>query len=137
MNTFPTTVVQQTKAPSQSFAISSLAKATIGDIKKLNAKIKEIRAQIKSNYLQDARFHDADEDVKASQKVRNAIKKELDSVPAIQALHSHIKELRLEKKDQQISLSDYLLQLDKDGLSTVEDDTGKIYKIEKRANIKL
>lgn len=102
-------------------------------------ELRKIRKELKDNLENDAEYHDQAIKVKEERKKLNARKQLLENHPAIEALKTKAGEIKSALKDEQLELSNWLVQYtQKTGNTTIPDDANNIVEIEVKtiANIK-
>jgi hypothetical protein len=93
--------------------------------------LKQIRKELKDNLEGDAEYHDQMLKVKDERAKLNARKILLENVPAIEALKTKAGEIKSALKDEQLELSNWLVDYTKKtGNTTIPDDANNIVKIE-------
>ena len=79
---------------------------------------------------QDETYRKHDEEAKAAAKIRSKTKSEIMKKPAVAELSGKLKDLKLQKKELQEGLSDYLKEYQRlSGSSEIEGDDGEVREI--------
>lgn len=93
-------------------------------------ELRRIRKELKDNLENDAEYHDQALKVKEERAKLNARKQLLENVPAIEALKTKAGEIKSALKDEQLELSNWLVQYtQKTGNTTIPDDANNIVEI--------
>lgn len=101
------------------------------EIRSQKMSLKQIRKELKDNLEGDAEYHDQMLIVKDERAKLNARKQLLENVPAIEALKAKASEMKSALKDEQLELSNWLVDYTKKtGNTTIPDDANNIVKIE-------
>lgn len=94
-------------------------------------ELRKIRKELKDNLEGDAEYHDQALRVKEERAKLNARKQLLENVPAIEALKAKASEVKSTLKDEQLELSNWLVDYTKKtGNTTIPDDANNIVEIE-------
>ncbi len=83
-------------------------KQGIQNVRRVSEELKKAREMHKDALQGDAEYHKAEEELKEKRLALNAVKKKIETLPEIHALKEKIKSLSEEKKEEQLSLSDWL-----------------------------
>jgi len=94
-------------------------------------EIRKLRQELKDNLEGDAQYHDQMIKVKGERAKLNARKLLLENTPAIEVLKAKLGDIKSELKDEQLELSNWLVDYTKKtGNITIPDDANNIVKIE-------
>lgn len=83
-------------------------KQGIQNVRRVSEELKKAREMHKDALQGDAEYHKAEEELAEKRRALNAVKKKIEATPAVYALKEKIKSLVEEKKEEQLSLSDWL-----------------------------
>lgn len=106
--------------------LDGLIKNYLGQIETLKEELKKQKDIYDSSFQSDAVYQEHEEKAKEAAKVKNDTKLQILKQPQIFTLAEKIDEMKLELKDLQTTLSDYLLQYQKiSGFNQIEDVNGE------------
>lgn len=116
----------------------TIVKKTITKLKTINSSLREKKQELKDALNNDSLYNNADNKVKEATRERLRIKKELLETESMKKLQDEISNLKSEKKDIQLSLSDYLVNyVEKTDSKMITDEEGEEWDIviEKKAKL--
>lgn len=117
-------------------SLDSLVKTNAANLTLLNDEIKKYREMLSDAFANNVVYKEADESVKRSQHHRLRVKNNLAQSPDIKVLDEKLKDLRVQKKEKQAAMSDYLLELSRmTGQNQLELFDTEIYDIVKVAKL--
>lgn len=91
-------------------SLEEMIKAKVANMENLKKEKKKLREMIQDGLQNDAGYKEDDDRVKNATKVRSATKEMLMKMPSMKQLADKAKSLTAELKEDQVSLSDYLLE---------------------------
>lgn len=110
--------------------LTNLIQTTSSGINKKKADLKNLQEMVTSFLGQDSTYQEHDKAAKEAAKVRNGTKSQLLKDPAVSQTIQKIKDLKVELKEHQSSLSDYLREYERmSGTREIEDGQGDILEI--------
>lgn len=126
----------QTDADSQHDDVTILAnleqsiKSAVSAIDRQKGELTKLNEMVTGVLENDATYQEHAKLAKEAAKVKAATRKELLKQTAVAATVSKIKELRMERKEQQQALSEYLREYQRmSGSSEIEGDDGEVREI--------
>lgn len=127
------TAIQEAPKASQAEVLMNmegLVKNHISAIRKLKEEISKQKEMLDDILANDPTYQEHLSTASDASKVKNATKAEVLKQPQAAELDKKIKEMRLEMKENQGSLSDYLSEYARmSGLTEIEDDEGNMMQI--------
>jgi hypothetical protein len=117
-------------------SIDELSKSHAQSIERLTKEIKERRQMLLDGLSNSVEYKEIDEKVKAAQKERLKVKARYMEIPSNRKIEDEVKSMKSEKKEKQLALSDYLLELERmTGANQLELFDGSVYEIVKTAKL--
>ncbi len=99
----------------------------IGILEKTKAEMKKLKQMHDDTFINDALYQKADGIVKEATKKRKEIQTQLTKQPATVELNGKIKDLKEQIKDNEVSLSEELMEYYKtSGVTEIEDENGQV-----------
>lgn len=118
-------------------SIDELSKTHAQTIERLTEDIKNGREMINDALAGDPSYHEISEKVKTLNKERMRIRTGILSLPGNAQIVDKVKKLTQERKEKQLALSDYLLELERmTGATQLELFDGTVYEIQKVATLR-
>lgn len=116
--------------------IESLIKSYLAKLETLKASLKEQKGIFDNSFESDTVYHENAEKAKEAAMVKNSTKQQILKEPTLMELSEKIDDLRLEIKDAEETLSDYLIQYQKEtGFNQIETDNGETMIIVNKARL--
>lgn len=116
--------------------LENLIKSYLDKIDQIKQELKKQKALYNDSFESDAVYQEHEKAAKESAKVKSETKQEILKQPSMQALKEKILDLRIELKELQETLSDYLIQYQKQtGLSEIEGEDGETMLIVNTAKL--
>lgn len=116
--------------------ITNLINRYLKDIAKAKDQMKEKRQMFNDSFTNDSTYHEAEEKAKEVAKSKNKIKEQIVKSPAVSQTAEEVRGLRVELKEMEMSLSDYLKKYQEMTKSnTFEDDEGELLEIVQTAKV--
>ncbi len=110
--------------------IEEMIKTHLSQIDDLSGEITKHKEVFDNFFGQDETYRKHDEEAKAAAKIRSKTKSEIMKKPAVAELSGKLKDLKLQKKELQEGLSDYLKEYQRlSGSSEIEGDDGEVREI--------
>lgn len=107
-------------------ALESLIKNYISRLKTLKANLKQQKDIYDNSFESDVVYHENSEKAKEALAVRSSTKQQLLKQPALMELSEKIDDLRMEIKEAEENLSDYLIQYQRlSGSDEIETEDGE------------
>lgn len=126
-------VLQQKDGENQAVALLSieeLIKSNVAALDKLSTELKQIRNMFEDSFNNDPVYREHAEQAKEAAKVKNTTRQQIIKQPSIAAMNEKIKGLRVEMKERQMSLSEYLAEYYRmTGNNEVEGQDGEVREI--------
>ena len=117
-------------------SIDELSKFHAQSLERIIEEIKKLNQMLSDGFKNDANYAKVSDKIKELGKERLVIKNRIMELPGNIEIASKLKSLRAEKKEKQLSLSDYLLELERmTGANQLELFDGTIYEIVKTAKL--
>lgn len=116
-------------------SLDELIKANIGTINSLTQEVRKMREMFDDAFNNDPAFREQSEKAKEANKIKSDIKKRILQQPSLIQLSNKIKEAKLEMKERELSLSDYLKEYQRlSGVSEIEYE-GEVLEIVNTAKL--
>jgi len=117
-------------------ALEELTKSFAASIERLDLEIAGINDEIKNGLLADTAYQQIDEQIKTLQKQRKVIKEEAMARQNLIAQQQKVKDLKRSRKEKKLDLSEYLLELQRQGgVQQLTLLDGREYIIKKSAKL--
>lgn len=129
-------IPQNAETKDVALAIEEISVSYAKSITLLREEIKKINELLKDGYENDAEYREQFKTTDTEKKKLKLIKDRLLSLPGSIELTQKLKDLRSEMKEKQLSLSDYLLELERMvGVNQLELFPGEVWEIVKTAKL--
>jgi len=125
-----------TKDASTLLNLESLIKSYLSKLENLKASLKEQKEIYDNSFESDAVYHENAEKAKEAAMVKNATRLQILKQPALMELSEKISDIKMDIKEAEDTLSDYLIQYQKEtGFNQIETDDGQTMIIVNRAKL--
>lgn len=112
------------------FNLESMIRQSVTGIDKRKSEMKKFQEMVTSFLEQDPTYQEHEKRAKEAAKVKNTTRVELLKQPSVASSIQKAKELKMEIKETQESLSDYLREYQRiSGSSEIEDEEGNVRDI--------
>lgn len=116
--------------------LESLIKSYLAKLETLKTSLKEQKEIFDNSFESDTVYHENAEKAKEAAAVKSSTKQQILKQPALMEVSEKIDDLRLEIKDAEETLSDYLIQYQKEtGFNQIETDDGETMIIVNKARL--
>lgn len=116
--------------------LESLIKNYIVRLKTLKGDLKKQKDMFDDSFESDVVYHENSEKAKEALAVKSSTKQQILKQPVLMELSEKIDDIRLEIKESEENLSDYLIQYQRlSGLSEIETDEGERMLIVQKARL--
>jgi hypothetical protein len=128
------TTLEITDNSDQSTVLTSLdemIKNHIEGIDKLRTELKKHREMFEDSFNNNPTYHEQSEKVKEASKARGVTRANIMKQPSVMQLGNKIKDMRLEIKEREQALSEYLIEYQRlaGDVNEIEGRDGSIYEI--------
>lgn len=134
-------IIKEKNSPQESktddfLTLKSLIKNYISRLKTLKSNLKQQKDIYDDSFESDVVYHENSEKAKEASAVKSSTKQQILKQPALMELSEKIDDIRLEIKESEENLSDYLIQYQRlSGLSEIETDEGERMLIVQKARL--
>ncbi len=120
-------LIHMNDALADSLNLESLIKSYLSRIESLKKEIRQQKQIIEDAFENDVVYREQQEKVKEANQLRLSTRQQLLGQPSLKGVREKLEEMREQLKEQEATLSDYLLQYQKmTGMSEIEGDDGEI-----------
>lgn len=110
--------------------MEGMIKNHLSSIDKLSQELKKYRDMLNDIFANDPTYKEHSEKAKEASKVKQGTKAEILKRPQAKELSEKVREIRLEIKELELALSDYLQEYQRmSGVNEIEDEDGEIREI--------
>lgn len=129
------TTVQTEDQSAILLSLGELIKTNISTINRIGEELRKMREMFDDAFGNDPAFREQSEKVKEANKIKSEIKKRILQQPSLVQLSNKIKEAKLEIKERELSLSDYLKEYQRmSGANEIEYE-GEVLEIVSTAKL--
>lgn len=117
------------------FQLQEFAVKNTDSLSGIEEKLKRANEMLTDVYLNEPTYKEQQEKVKEQQKQLKVIKSQIESQPSVIGLINQVKEIKSEKKDRRVMISDYALEIYRRSGVTEFDRDGQTFEIKTVAKI--
>ncbi len=110
--------------------LEEMIKNNFDSLDKLNGELKKLREMFEDTFNNNPTYREHTEKVKEANKAKSSVRQQISKQPSVAQLADKIKSLRLDMKEREASLSDYLQEYQRmTGVNQIETRDGQVLEI--------